>query len=152
MNNDHLPSVVFVKSLFASKTFWMHLFAAVATLAGLAGYHWGTAAEQAAAVDYVMGLGAVVVPIAGILVRLFGTSGPVSLTAPASPPAPQQLEVGTQTVTVVPPAAPIPPPPPITTGQAIIRRAPPPLGSAADPVAQLRADVQSNQQPPPRAV
>jgi hypothetical protein len=101
MNNQ--AQIVFVKNLLASKTFWVQAVALAALVATLAGVHpqWATEAGQAELVGAIT-------TIVTMALRLWGTSTPVSLTAPFSPPASQSLPVGVHTVTVTAPVAPPP--------------------------------------------
>jgi hypothetical protein len=107
MNNN--PKIVFVASLFTSKIFWAQVVAIVATLATMSGFHpgWATEANQAELVGMID-------MFATTALRIWGFSGPVSLTAPISALAPQELTAGVHTVTVTPPV-PVPAPVPVLT-------------------------------------
>jgi hypothetical protein len=84
-----------VKSLFTSKIFLAQVVTLVAMVATMAGYHpaWATEANQAELVSMID-------LVATTAFRMFGVNGPVSLTAPISTPAPQDLLPGSQAVEV----------------------------------------------------
>ncbi len=111
------PQLVYVASLFTSKIFYTQVLAAAATIATAFGLHpaWLSAENQ---VELVGAL----TMLATMAFRLWGSVGPVSLTAPISTPAPQELPPGVHTITVQPPLAPVPP----TTVSVVSQPLPPP--------------------------
>lgn len=94
MNN---PRLVFVSSLFTSRIFWTQMVGLAALLATISGAHpaWADPTQQAALV------GAIDMIITTVL-RLVGTNGPVSLSAPLSTPPPQEMDAGVHAVQVAP--------------------------------------------------
>lgn len=94
MNN---PKLVFVASLFTSKIFWSQVIALAAMIATASGAHpqWASEASQAELVGLVD-------MIATTVFRLWGTNGPVSLSAPLSTPPAQDVSVGVHAVQVAP--------------------------------------------------
>lgn len=114
-------TIVFAKNLLSSKIFWTQAVALGATVATLMGVHptWATEAGQA---EVVGGITMVVT----MALRLWGTNGPVTLTAPLRAPANQNLPVGVHQVTVT---APVVPPP--TTVTVVTQKAPVPAAPAA---------------------
>jgi len=99
------PQLVYVSSLFTSKIFWTQVLAGAGMLATALGLHpaWLSADNQAELVGTLT-------MVATVAFRLFAASGPVSVTAPLSTPANQELGVGEHTITVAPPPPPVAPP------------------------------------------
>ena len=105
------PKIIFVQSLLTSRIFWAQVISLIAMIATTCGLHPQLLSEENQA--ELVGL---IDMIATTVFRLWGVNGPVSLTAPITVPAPQDLPMsGTSTVTVHPQAVPVTPPPPSVT-------------------------------------
>ncbi len=86
--------LTFVSSLFASKIFWAQVVSLIAMIATAAGVHVLDA--PGAQEQLIGGLDM----LATIALRLFSPTGPVSLTAPFSTPAAQDIPAGASVVSV----------------------------------------------------
>jgi hypothetical protein len=86
--------LTFVSSLFASKIFWTQAVALLALILSTAGYH---VIDAPGAQEQLIGFLDVT---ATMLLRWLSPTGPVSLSAPFSTPAPQDVPAGASVVTV----------------------------------------------------
>jgi hypothetical protein len=92
--------LIFVKNVLMSSVLWTALGNECVLIAGIFAVNWGDKSQMAT------GFGAVLTALNGLtaILRIFRDNGPVSVSAPASPPATQDVHTGVSVVTVAAPA------------------------------------------------
>lgn len=123
--NTATAKLQFVSSLFGSKIFWAQVIALAASIASALGVHLLDSQE---AQQQAIGMADM---LATMALRLWFPTGPVSLTAPFSVPASQDVPVGASVVHVAAPqdAVQTTGVQPLSVGTQTITVAPPPPGA-----------------------
>lgn len=92
--------LIFVKNVLMSSVLWTALGNECVLIAGVLAVNWGDKAQVAT------GFAAVLSALNGLtaLLRIFRDNGPVSVSAPVSPPPTRDVHTGVSVVTVAAPA------------------------------------------------